>query len=90
MCVFDASGDGGKQNDPCEFSNSCDKGLLCLDTAAASSACMQDASGCCSQFCDVSKMEPCPNPDQKCVAWFDPMMPIPPGFEDVGVCGIPA
>jgi hypothetical protein len=89
LCVLDASGDGGKQNDPCEFANSCDKGLACLPTPVASSACMQDSQGCCSQFCDVSKMEACPNPDQKCVAWFDPMMPIPPGFEDVGVCGIP-
>ncbi|MBK9752744.1 MAG: ribulose phosphate epimerase [Nannocystis sp.] len=90
VCVPDASGDGGKQNEPCEFHNRCDKGLACLPTATASSACMQDSQGCCSQFCDVSKMEPCPNPDQKCVAWFDPMMPIPPGFEDVGVCSIPA
>ncbi|MBK9758117.1 MAG: ribulose phosphate epimerase [Nannocystis sp.] len=90
LCVLDASGDGGKQNDPCEFANSCDKGLACLPTPVASSACMQDSQGCCSQFCDVSKMEACPNPDQKCVAWFDPMMPIPPGFEDVGVCSIPA
>ena len=90
LCVLDASGDGGKQNDPCEFANGCDKGLVCLKTMVASSACMQGSTGCCSQFCDVSKMEPCPNPDQKCVAWFDPMMPIPPGFEDVGVCAIPA
>ncbi|MBK9758119.1 MAG: hypothetical protein IPO88_32310 [Nannocystis sp.] len=31
LCVLDASGDGGKQNDPCEFANSCDKGLACPD-----------------------------------------------------------
>ena len=89
LCVLDASGDLGKTNDPCEFANACDKGLVCLNTASASSACMQDAQGCCQPFCDFSMMEPCPNPDQKCVQWFDPMMPIPPGLEDVGVCAIP-
>jgi hypothetical protein len=32
---------------------------------------------------------PCPNPDQECLPWFDPMMQVPPGYEDVGFCGIP-
>ena len=89
LCVLDASGDMGKTNDPCEFKNACDKGLACSPTATASSACMQDATGCCQPFCDFIAMEPCPNPDQKCVQWFDPMLPIPPGQEDVGICAIP-
>ena len=89
ICAPDDSGDMGKTNDPCEFANACDKGLVCLDTANASSDCMQGSQGCCQPFCDFVAMEPCPNPDQKCVQWFDPMMPIPPGFEDVGVCAIP-
>jgi len=51
---------------------------------------MQGSQGCCQPFCDFVNMDqPCPNPDQKCVQWFDPMMPIPPGSEDVGVCSIP-
>ncbi len=89
ICVLDASGDMGAVNDPCEFANACDKGLVCLNTASASSACMQGSQGCCQPFCDFSLMEACPNPDQKCVQWFDPEMPIPPGYEDVGVCAIP-
>ncbi len=89
ICVLDASGDMGKTNDPCEFANACDKGLVCLNTASASSACMPGSQGCCQPFCNFTAMDPCPNPDQKCVQWFDPMMPIPPGFEDVGVCAIP-
>jgi hypothetical protein len=89
ICVLDASGDMGKTNDPCEFPNACDKGLACSPTATASSACMQDATGCCQPFCDFSMMEPCPNPDQKCLQWFDPMLPIPPGLEDIGICAIP-
>ena len=89
FCLPDASGDMGKTNDPCEFQNACDKGLVCLSTPSASSACMPGSQGCCQPFCDFTAMDKCPNPDQKCVQWFDPMMPIPPGFEDVGVCAIP-
>ena len=90
VCVLDASGDGGKQNDPCEFANNCDKGLICLNIAAASPDCMKGSTGCCSPFCDFAKQDtPCPN-GTECVQFFDPMMPIPPGFEDVGVCSIPA
>ncbi|MBK7827583.1 hypothetical protein [Nannocystis sp.] len=89
VCVPDASGDMGKTNDPCEFVDACDKGLVCLNISAGSSACMKDAVGCCQPVCDFTAMETCPNFDQECVQWFDPMMPIPPGLEDVGVCAIP-
>jgi len=87
-CVSDDSGDEGQTNDPCEFANSCDKGLICLNTASASSACDQNTTGCCQPFCEYPGA-PCPNPDQQCFQWYDPMMPIPPGNEDVGVCAIP-
>jgi hypothetical protein len=90
LCVIDASGDEGQTNDPCEFINSCDKGLVCLPITTASSACMQDSGSCCQPFCDLGDDTPCPNPDQKCQPWFDPMMEIPAGMEDVGVCAIPA
>lgn len=88
MCVFDASGDEGQTNDPCNFASSCDKGLVCINTATASSACDQDALGCCTPYCKYPDA-PCPNPDQQCKQWFDPMMPIPPEYTDVGVCAIP-
>jgi len=87
-CVSDDSGDGGQTNDPCEFVNSCDKGLVCLNTTTASSACDQDTTGCCQPFCKYPNA-PCPNPDQQCVQWFDPMMPIPPEYNDLGICAIP-
>lgn len=90
VCVFDGSGDTGAVNDPCEFQNGCDAGLFCLATPGASSVCMQNAGGCCQPFCDLTQMVPCPNPDQQCVPWFDPMeMEPPPGLEDVGICAIP-
>jgi hypothetical protein len=89
-CTPDASGDEGQTNDPCESINGCDEGLLCLIPAFASSACMPDAFGCCQPFCDFSKNASCPNPDQECRQYFDPMNEIPEGLEDVGVCAIPA
>jgi len=88
ICAPDASGVEGQVNDPCEFTNSCDPGLVCRDTATASSACQQGPTGCCTPYCKFPGA-PCPNPDQACVQWFDPMMPIPPGDEDIGVCAIP-
>jgi hypothetical protein len=88
LCVLDASGEMGVVNDPCEFPNACDKGLVCLPPSDASSACDPRASGCCQPFCELPD-SPCPNPDQQCLPWYDPMMEIPPGYEDVGICSIP-
>jgi len=88
VCTVDASGSEGQANDACEFGNECDPGLICINTAAASIACQQGPTGCCTPYCKFPGA-PCPNPDQACVQWFDPMMPIPPGDEDIGVCAIP-
>ncbi len=87
-CVKDASGDLGQANDPCEFANVCDKGLMCLEVAAASSACDPGSTGCCTPFCKFPG-SPCPNPDQQCNQWVDAMNNIPPGYESVGICAIP-
>ena len=87
-CALDASGDEGQVNDPCEFPNSCDKGLTCIESTAASIACDPKVIGCCQPFCEFPG-SPCQNPDQECVQWFDPMQ-IPPGFENIGVCAIPS
>ena len=89
-CVPDASGDLGQANDPCESANACDKGLLCIDTPDASSACDPQAPGCCQPFCQLSAPS-CPNPDQQCVALFDPKRPdLPPDYKDIGTCRIPS
>jgi hypothetical protein len=84
-CVIDASGDEGQLNDPCEFVNACDKGLLCIGTEFASASCDPNTTGCCQPICKFPDGA-CPNPDQECVAWYeDPL----PGTEDIGVCAIP-
>jgi hypothetical protein len=87
-CLIDASGAEGQVNDPCEFANSCDKGLLCINTPSASSACDAKVQGCCQPYCKLPDA-PCPNPDQQCVPLFGPDDDIPPDSEDVGVCGLP-
>jgi hypothetical protein len=86
-CAPDASGDEGQANDPCEFINTCDEGLACVDSATASAACDPKVTGCCQPFCELPGAE-CPNPDQLCVPWFEAGN-APAGQEDVGICLIP-
>lgn len=87
VCVLDASGAEGQVFDSCEFANACDKGLICADPATASE-CDPMAAGCCMFFCDVTDPDFCPGVGQECLPWFAPMQ-APPGFEDVGLCGLP-
>jgi hypothetical protein len=88
VCVLDASGDEGQVHDPCNFANSCDKGLYCIAPENAEE-CDQDADGCCQPFCDLSMMSPCTGQGQACVAWFEEGT-APEGYEDVGICAVPA
>ncbi len=90
VCMQDASGEQGQANDPCEFANVCDPGLVCLDPVTASAACDAAAGGCCTPFCPFPDGA-CPNPDQSCVQWFDPMM-LPEDDPDlgIGICAVPA
>jgi len=86
ICALDASGDMGAYGDPCEFANACDSGLMCLAPEYVKGC---QAGGCCSPFCDTSKMpDLCPGDSQECLPWYDEGM-APPGFETLGVCGIP-
>ncbi len=84
LCAPDASGDTGQANDPCEFINTCEKGLACVEPALASAACDPQGTGCCQPFCELPGGV-CPNPDQACTPWFEPGQ-APPGHEDVGIC----
>ena len=89
VCVEDDSGEEGQSNDPCEFPNVCDPGLVCLDPATAGAGCDPAAGGCCTPFCEFPDSA-CPNPDQSCVQWFDPMMlPENDPQLDIGVCAVP-
>lgn len=84
VCVPDASGDEGQANDPCEFPNGCDPGLVCIAPVAASSNCNPRPWGCCQPFCALPDGS-CPNPDQQCI----PLELTPAGYEDLGICAVP-
>lgn len=87
ICFGDESWDAGQANDPCAVFNACDPGLVCLAPETASSACDLQAFGCCQPYCQLPDGT-CPNPDQQCLPWYDPRMPIAPGYEDVGICAV--
>ncbi len=88
VCGPDASGRVGQVNDPCEYINECAKGLQCADAAFVGMGCGA-ATRCCTLFCGFPDGV-CPNPDQACVQWLDPMG-LPPNdpLLDVGACGVP-
>jgi hypothetical protein len=89
FCVVDASGDEGQANDVCEFVNVCDKGLFCADAGFAGEGCPPGSPGCCTPFCEFPGGA-CPNPDQQCVQFFDPMqLPKDDPQLAIGVCGVP-
>jgi hypothetical protein len=84
LCVLDASGELGKLNDPCEYANACDKGLICLGPQAASE-CDQGATGCCQPMCHLNQPD-CPGAGQICEPIYEPQ---PPLFEHIGYCTLP-
>jgi hypothetical protein len=84
ICALDASGEEGQYGDPCEFANVCDPGLICLNPEYVPD-CM--AGGCCSPWCDINDFD-CPGEGQDCLPWFEDGQ-APPGFDNVGICGIP-
>jgi len=84
ICVLDASGEEGQYGDPCEFANVCDPGLICINPEYVPGC---QAGGCCTPWCDISDFN-CPGAGQDCIPWFEDGM-APPGYENVGVCGIP-
>ena len=90
VCAPDASGDDmGADNDPCEFLNACDQGNICLG-AAAVEGCPAGSAGCCQPVCDLTDADPAGcTAAEMCTPWFEEGN-VPPGYEDVGVCALPA
>ena len=92
QCVINTSGDMTPYGSPCEYNNSCNQGLLCVAAELVPDP-MCAAGGldrCCSEVCDLSGPNNCAGMagGQECIAYYDPAM-TPPGYENVGVCGVP-
>jgi hypothetical protein len=88
-CSPDVSGEEGQANDPCEFINLCDPGLMCADPALVGLGCPEGSMSCCTPFCKFPDGA-CPNLDQQCLQYFDPMtLPSNDPWLDIGVCGVP-
>jgi hypothetical protein len=84
----------GAYGEPCNLVNECDPGLVCATAAAVPGCAEQSAGSCCTEYCDTSAADP----DAQCMGQADGQvctpaygeMTPPPGYENVGVCGIPA
>ncbi|MBZ5708371.1 hypothetical protein [Nannocystis pusilla] len=86
LCVFEGE-EQGQVFDPCQFVDECAKGLFCQSPGSAVECDLQ-ASGCCLPFCDTSLANACPGQGQECLPWYEDGE-APPGFENVGTCGLP-
>ncbi len=82
-CAPDASEDDRGLFAPCQFSNSCAAGLICVNPEVVGGCGAPPLDGCCSPACDLDD-DACPDA-MTCVPWFEPGQ-VPPGYEDVGVC----
>jgi hypothetical protein len=86
LCWPDFSFDVGSVGDPCAYFNVCDVGLYCADPAVLPD-CL-GATGCCTEYCDLSDDAAACSAGVECVPWWDKGM-APPGFEHVGGCIVP-
>jgi hypothetical protein len=95
ICAPDASGELGAYGDPCEYTNVCDPGLICLVAGAVppGEAC-EGSVGCCTEVCDITD----PAGDlqcmgaaggQTCQPWYEDGA-APSGYEHVGACVLPS
>ena len=75
----------GNDGDECFTIQSCKPGLGCT-----ASEVLSDCNGtrCCSPYCEVSDPNACDAPEE-CVAYYEDGT-APPGYENVGICALPA
>lgn len=93
-CDRDLSGEGGGHGSPCDCTNCCDPGLVCVPASEVDDpACMvEGATGCCASVCELPDPEAdppqeppaCPSELETCVPYIVDFVLI--GYERVGVC----
>lgn len=89
VCDSGFLGDEGKNNEPCSNSFSCNPGLLCQKATTVGVGCTDGSPRCCTPFCEFPNGS-CPNLDQKCLQFFDPLNLPAPDLANIGVCGVTA
>jgi hypothetical protein len=86
VCSVPGYEDGlGNDGDMCFTIQSCKPGLGCTAAEVLSDC---GAARCCSPYCDLSEPDTCTSPEE-CVAYYEPGT-APPGYENVGLCAVPA
>lgn len=92
-CFFDGNGfvcanatQDIPTGEPCGFINDCVAGNICLAPESFPNC---NGSSCCGAFCDLTDPAPCTPDGTECTAFYEEGM-APPGYEDVGVCVVPA
>lgn len=80
-------GESAGYHDGCFGWSSCSPGFACVFEEF-----VPGCTGlCCTSWCDLTDADPCSqfDPVLTCVPWFSPNT-APPGFENVGICAVPA
>jgi hypothetical protein len=73
--------------EPCGYINDCVAGNICLAPESFPNC---NGASCCGQFCDLTDPNfECVPAGTECTSFYEEGM-APPGYEDVGVCVIPA
>lgn len=73
--------------DPSWVPGECGPGSVCAYLGTVP-PCDGELPGCCAATCDLSQPDPCGELGLVCTSWWGDD-PIPPGFEDVGLCALP-
>lgn len=84
VCASGWGEDGIAEGEECYYINSCREGLFC---ASAESVPPCPGTACCTPYCSMTDPVACTGQDYECVAYFE--TPVP-GYEDTGVCVVPA
>ncbi len=80
-CIPDVADDSGEFGDLCNQEGDCNAGFVC---ASSVPGCPEDQDNCCTPFCDLGQVAPCPDL-LTCVPWFEEGL-APIGLENVGIC----
>ena len=86
VCLPPGTAQPGGGGDECACANCCQAGHFCVTPEDYGAGCSFDL--CCTEYCDINDTSfTCAQPDQTCVALFDPTTPQ---IGNVGACLAPA